>query len=64
MTIIVWNLKIKKKISTDEVLVSKTTVKLVCKSEEFKDEENNNENLQINGIKKNLGALFNQQTGK
>lgn len=56
--------KDKKKVSTDEVLVSKTPVKLVCKSEEFKDEENNNENLQINGIKKNLGALFNQQTGK
>ena len=35
------------------------------KSAEKKEEfNNNNENLEINGIKKNLGALFNQHAGK
>ena len=52
-----------KKIGTNEILVSKTPVKLVCKSEENK-EGKNNENLQINGIKKNLGFLFNQHIGE
>ena len=57
-----FNLKAKKKINEDEVLVSKTPIKLVCKSEDFK-EENHNENLQVYGIRKNLGALFNQHAG-
>ena len=54
--------KDKKKIGINEVLVSKTPEKLVYKSEEYK-EKNNNENLQINGIRKNLGLLFNQHSG-
>jgi hypothetical protein len=49
-----------KKISSNEVLVSKTPVKIVCKSEE--EEINNNEKLNMSGVKKNLGDLFNQQT--
>ena len=55
--------KDKKKIGSNEILVSKTPVKVVCQSEEFKDDKNN-ENLQINGIRKNLGFLFNQHAGK
>ena len=55
--------KDKKKIGNNEILVSKTPVKVVCQSEEFK-EDKNNENLQINGIRKNLGFLFNQHAGK
>jgi len=55
--------KDKKKIGSNEILVSKTPVKVVCQSEEFK-EDKNNENLQINGIRKNLGFLFNQHAGK
>ena len=56
--------KDKKQLNSNEVLVSKTPVKLVCKSEELKEEENNNENLQVNGIRKNLGALFNQHASQ
>ena len=56
--------KDKKQSNSNEILVSKTPVKLALKSEELKEEENNNENLQVNGIRKNLGALFNQQAGK
>ena len=55
--------KDKKKIGSNEILVSKTPVKVVCQNEEFK-EDKNNENLQINGIRKNLGFLFNQHAGK
>ena len=57
-------LKDKKINTTNEVLVCKTPVKIVCKSEELKEESKNNENLRINGIKKNLGALFNQHIGQ
>ena len=51
-----------KKISSNEILVSKTPVKTVCKSEE--EEINNNKKLNMSGVKKNLGDLFNQQTGQ
>jgi hypothetical protein len=53
----------KKKINIDEVLVSKTPLKLNLKTEESK-EDKFNENMQNNGIRKNLGALFNQQIDK
>ena len=55
--------KDKKKIGSNEVLVTKTPIKLESESEEF-NEDKNNENLQVNGIRKNLGALFNQHAGK
>ena len=57
------NFKEKKKINIDEVLVSKTPLKLQFKTEESKDDKFN-ENIQNNGIRKNLGALFNQQIDK
>ena len=53
----------KKKINIDEVLVSKTPMKINFKTEESKDDKFN-ENIQNNGIRKNLGALFNQQIDK
>ena len=52
-----------KKSNKNEILVSKTPIKLAEKSEE-NNEIKNNENLQVNGIRKNLGALFNQHAGK
>ena len=52
-----------KKSNKNEILVSKTPIKLAEKSEEI-NEIKNNENLQVNGIRKNLGALFNQHAGK
>ena len=43
--------------------MSKTPMKLNFKTEESK-EDKFNENIQNNGIRKNLGALFNQQIDK
>ncbi len=57
------NCKDKKQINNEGVLVSKTPIKIICKSEDFKEEENKNENLEVNGIRKNLGVLFNQHAG-
>ena len=48
---------------SNEVLVTKTPIKHEGKNEEI-NEDKNNENLQVNGIRKNLGALFNQHAGK
>ena len=59
----ILNFNEKKKINIDEVLVSKTPMKLNFKTEESKDDKFN-ENIQNNGIRKNLGALFNQQIDK
>ena len=55
--------KDKKKMGSNEVLVTKTPIKHADKNEEI-NEDKNNENLQVNGIRKNLGALFNQHAGK
>ena len=55
--------KDKKKMGSNEVLVTKTPIKHEDKNEEI-NEDKNNENLQVNGIRKNLGALFNQHAGK
>jgi hypothetical protein len=57
------NFKDKKKINIDDVLVSKTPQKLNFKTEESKEDQFN-ENLQNNGIRKNLEALFNQFVDK
>ena len=57
------NNKNKKKINIDQVLVAKSPMKLTLKNEESKEDQFN-ENLQNNGIRKNLGALFNQLVGK
>ena len=59
----ILNFNEKKKINIDEVLVSKTPMKINFKTEESKDDKFN-ENIQNNGIRKNLGALFNQQIDK
>ena len=55
--------KDKKKLGSNEILISKTPIKFEDKNEKS-NEDKNNENLQVNEIKKNLGVLFNQHAGK
>ena len=55
--------KDKKKLGSNEILISKTPIKFEDKNEKSNEDENN-ENLQVNEIKKNLGVLFNQHAGK
>ena len=58
-----FKLEDKNKTKINDILVSKTPIKLICINEDLK-EVGNNENLPNNGIMKNLTELFNQQVGK